>query len=372
MSALLDLQLLPNSPSWLSQTKFEVESSASDKVAHVANNVAFGASIVGIYAVATGGSGLIAYASYLSMGFAIRKIASTLLGFFVYPAAKSSLDSAEVQKNVDIANLQITALEAENVIAKKVTICKSGIDYAGIILTNKDTLANGKWSIHALGNMMDMENSVDRLARRNFEFGCNTLLMNGPSVNESTGWPTRYQMGAGFEAGLQVLEQEMKASHIVMNGFSLGGGMMGEAILNHNFTDGLKQGTRYLFIADRTFSRLSKIAKYIAGQLAKKEIVGTIVQKVFNLTGTELDGIGAARKLSELNIPQIIVQHVSPENEGTDGVIPDQTSLAKALHKDDTLEYKIYFESSDISHLQPLPKTVNEDLSRHIQTFLDS
>lgn len=370
MSAIIDVQLLPNSPAWLSRTTFEVESSPSDKIARVANNVAFGASVVGIYSILTGGTGLIAYASYLSMCVAVRKIASTILGFFVYPAAKSSLISSEVEKNIDIADLQISALECEDVIAKKITICKSGIDYAAILLTRKETLTNGKWTIHALGNMMDMENSVDRLARKNFEYGCNTLLMNGPSVNESSGWPTRYQMGAGFEAGLQVLEKEMEASHIIMNGFSLGGGMMAEAVLNHDFTDGLDQGVKYLFIADRTFSRLTKIAKHLAREIAKKEIVGTLVQKLFKITGTELDGIGAARKLSQLQIPQIIIQHFSPGRKGTDGVIPDKSSLAKALHEDNTLTDKIYLESPGITHLRPLPRTVQDDLSRHIQAFL--
>jgi len=54
-----------------------------------------------------------------------------------------------------------------------------------------------------------------------------------------------------------------------------------------------------------------------------------------------LDGVGAARKLSDLRIQQIVIQHSSLEGEGSDDVIPDRTSLAYELHQA-KLIYKVF------------------------------
>jgi hypothetical protein len=168
-------------------------------------------------------------------------------------------------------------------------------------------------------------------------------------------------MGAGFEAGIRFLEREVKAVHIIMRGLSLGGGMMGEAVLNHDFTEGMKKDIRYLSITDRSFSRLSTIAEALVGQ---------IVKPIFYITGTELDGVAAARKLSQLGIQQIIIQHTSEGGTGSDYVIPDSTSLAYELHKDPTLESKVFLESQFITHNGQLPGNIENSLKRKIQEFV--
>lgn len=373
---------------WLTLNTFEADTTVSEKVNRLANNVVFGASLYGLYAFATGGTGVAVYASYLSMGLAARKIASTTVGYLVYPAAFTSFPHAagtavgslatKLTGNPEISQLvkffirgreyyaeyginEMKSLESKGFIARKISLYKSGTKYDAIIITHPDMINNGNWTIHALGNGMTMESKIVNEAKFNFANKCNTLLVNGPSVSQSEGWPTRYQMGAGFEAGIKFLERVVNASHIIMHGFSLGGGMMGEAILNHDFTYGMKKDIKYLSITDRSFSRLSTIAGVLLGQL---------VEPIIHLTGSEIDGVGAARKLSELGIRQILIQHASPGSAGSDSEIPDKASLAYELHKDTTLTDKIYLESKYIGHNSSLPSEIQGQLTDQIKKFV--
>lgn len=50
-------------PNWLLLSEFQAETIALDKVSRVINNLVFGASLYGFYALATGGTGIAAYAS---------------------------------------------------------------------------------------------------------------------------------------------------------------------------------------------------------------------------------------------------------------------------------------------------------------------
>lgn len=354
----VDRNGLEAQPNWLSLSKYEAESTVSEKVTRVANNVIFA---YGAYVLAMGETEAIPYISYLSLGLALRKAASTAIGYLVYPAALTSFSRSEKDYLIECGNSQIRKLERENFIVRKISLYKSGTRYAAVLITHSDTIQNGNWTMNALGNGMTIENSISDFAKKKFANNCSTLLINGPSVGQSGGWPTRYQMGAGFEAGIRFLESEVKATHIIMRGLSLGGGMMGEAILNHDFTEGMKRDIRYLFIADCSFSRLSTVAG---------ALVGSIVKPIFYVTGTELDGVEAARKLSRLGIQQIIIQHTSEGGNGNDGVIPDSSSLAYELHKNPTLQGKTFLESESIPHNVPLPKNIEESLNGKIHKFV--
>jgi len=342
---------------WKSLTSYQADSTAKEKVARVGNSVVFGATIYAAYASLTGPVGL---GSYAVMALAARKITSTTIGYLVYPAAFTSLPCSGGDYLHDVGEEQMGTLKREGYIVKKISICKSGTTYDAALIGHSTTIDNGKWTIQALGNCMAMEHLLEELGKENIRNQSNTLLINGPSVCKSGGWPTRYQMGAGFEAGLQLLEQEIKATHIVMRGLSLGGGMMAEAILNHDFTQGKKRDISYLSISDRTFSRLSSIAG---------NLVGRIVEPIFYVTDTELDGIGAAKKLSDLGIRHIIVQHHSSNNQGSDQVIPDSVSLAVGLHQEDGLKNKVFLKSTAVTHSGSLPYDIEGDLNREVNQF---
>lgn len=350
-------------PEWLSLSIYEAETTDLEKTNRVVNNCIFAAGLYGAYALATGGTGILVHASYLSLGLAIRKVTSTALGYFVYPAAFTSCLCCMRESILEEENSKIQQLEAENFIVKKILLYKSGTKYDAALITHPDSLQNNYWTINALDNGSIMECCILRIAKENFSNNCNTLLINGPSVSQSGGWPTRYQLSAGLEAGIKFLEREVKATHIIMRGVSIGGATMGEAISNHDFTEGMKKNIRYLSITDCSFSRLSTMAGAFAGRAVKP---------LFYATGTELDGIAAARKLSQLGIQHIIINHSSASGNESDSVIPDNASLAYELHKEQPVENRLFLESPSIIHNKPLPLDIKASLNCEIQKFITS
>lgn len=200
------------------------------------------------------------------------------------------------------------------------------------------------------------------------------MIINGPAVGGSFleklwVFPTRYQFGAGFEAGLQLLEKVVQATHIAIRAHSLGNGMVSEGILQHEFQIGK---VAYLLISDRTFSRLSVIARIfiehiLGGTLGT--VVGSVATLFCYLTGTELDGIAAAKKLTDLGLPQIIIQHgIGP---GTDHVIPDEAGLAKEFPQDRHKD-KYLLLSDRICHNGFVSSDVQNRLDPFIDQFLQS
>lgn len=339
------------SPNWRDLDSFKADTAVVEKGFRLASYGNIALFVGGIF------SHFIALPIF-SLAVMVRKAASVAIGYAVYPAT-----SYQTPQNLEA----LKKLEKDGYCVKKIQLYKSGIRYDAAIIGHKSTIDNGKWTIHALGNGMAMEMFYDDLPRKNFANNSNTLLINGPSVGQSGGWPTRYQFGAGFEAGLQFLEKQVDATHIVMHGLSLGGGMMGEAVLNHDFSYGEKRGIKYLFVADRTFSKLSDVAA---------NLVGSVVKPIFYLAGAELDGVSAGMRLSSKGIKQIVIQHKSQNGLGSDGVIADEISLANQLRKREFqysfLPNKVYLESDQIDHNSDLPRNIEKRLKFEINQFFEN
>lgn len=365
---------------------FQAQTTIIEKMMRVVKPLIFGGGIIAVTLCFLGVHRKLTFAISVLSGLTLaRKIVEIAIGYASYPVATVSLINSSVKlsdylldkfpgleeqfSSLSLSGLQKTkkmeveSLLEEGFFVKNVTLFKSGVKYDAVLISHPKTIDNGNWAIHALGNGMAMEDHIYAFAKQDLiQPQCSTLLVNGPSVGESGGWPTRYQLGAGFEAGLQFLEKEIKAKKVIMHGFSLGGGMLAEAILNHDFTAGLKNKTDYLFIADRTFSRLSTIAG---------AMISTIVKPIFYLVGMELDGIGAARKLSQLGIKQIVIQHTSEDGTGSDGVIYDDASLAYVLKKDPiNKEHITFIESTQMNHNGNLPGNNALELKTQIHHFL--
>ena len=74
-----------------------------------------------------------------------RKIAAIAIGYLAYPAA---LDSFLNGKNNIPQNLEgLNQLERDGYFVKKITICKSGVQYDAVTIGNKNTIDNGKWNL---------------------------------------------------------------------------------------------------------------------------------------------------------------------------------------------------------------------------------
>lgn len=350
-----DLRLTNVNNDWKSLKEFFAKSSAKEKANSLGNDLIVGLAIYSFFTASTGPLGPISYA------LVARKLSSIGIGYLAFPAARTSFSKSERHclKNEENNNVKLLG---DDYYTQKISLYKMQTKFDALLVGHTSTIHNGKWTIHALGNGGKMEAFIHNFAQKNFKNKSNTLLINGPSVCESGGWPTSYQMGAGFEAGLQFLEKEVKASHIIMHGISFGGGMMSEAISSHDFTKGMKKRKiQYLSISDRTFSHLSTLAG---------SLYGRIVEPIFFASGMELDCVSAAKKLSDLGIRHIILQHTSQDASGTDRTIPDGASLAHELHKDKAMPNRVFLESEEMGHDLDFPEEIKKKLDGEIQQFL--
>lgn len=346
---------------WPSLTTFTATTTLMEKVSRVTNGVVFVGATCGIYALAVLSVTPLAIAAYVCMALVARKVISVAIGYISYPEACDSLWPSYRKSLQDTENKQIKNLIENNFLVQKIKLYKSGVEYDGILVSHPD-IDQKKWTIRALGNCMAMERYIESIATENFSNGSCTLLVNPSSVGSSGGWPTRYQLGAGLEAGMQLLEKHFTATHILLDGFSIGWGILSEAILTHDFSEAKKQGTHYLAVSRVPFSTLANIA-------AK---VSAIAKFLCHLCGMDLDGIEASKKLTREGIPQIIIQHTSPHADDSDGVIPDDVSLAYALRLRGIHTDKILLESPSIEHNDALPAKFKARLKDDIQEFFST
>ncbi|MDP1836564.1 MAG: hypothetical protein Q8K75_11645 [Chlamydiales bacterium] len=344
-----------NDPKWFSDASFTSNTTLREKTCRIGNQVVFAGSLFGAYTLATGGTGLPLYFAMTAMALACRKFGSATIGYLAYPIALVSLSPGNYLQRA--GRLQADVLTSAGFKVQTKNIYKSGTGYNVALIAKPGTLRNQAWSIHALGNGMAFETSMADIARENHSRGFNTLIINGPSVGESGGWPTRYQLGAGYEAGLQFLEQGVKANRICMQGFSLGGGMMAEGILHHDFKFGIDNGIRYQAIFNSTFASL----RDIAGAL-----IGRVVTPILYATGTDLDVIAACKHLDDLNIPQIVLQHTH------DDIIPAKVSLANKIQEVGLGRIVNVIKSGSVrrnAHNSPFPWLVNWRVALNMMWF---
>ena len=344
------LPLLP----WQQLAAFTASTTLHEKIFRLANPIilAIGSfcllSLIGHVMTGLAPSLLFLGVSVVSITLSVRKIASVIIGYACYPAGLFDHRAGE--------QLQLNELRRRGFVTQRISLHKSGTTYDAFLVGHRDTIANQKWSLHALGNAMAMENVLLDYSLENHTLGLNTLFINGPSVGRSGGFPTRYQMGAGFEAGLQFLEQKVGATHIVCKGFSLGGGMIAEAFSEHAFPQQI-DNPRYLVISDRSFNSLSDAAT---------SIIGVFLKPIFFLAGMELDGVAGAERLRAHGIRHIIIQHRNPDHPD-DGVIPDKTALAMHLQEAATRRFLL---SPHILHNDVLPDQIWDELDQEIKNFL--
>lgn len=353
---------------WKCLTEFSACTSFDEKMCRVANYVAFGAAAYGTISRIRGRR--MSLGSCLGMIQAQRKLVSSVIGYITNPAAIRSLSFTTRESMRKEGEKKISRLQKEGYFVRKVSLYKSGTRYEGILAGHSETIDNGCWTLYALGRHDTMEYALERVTKENRAYLSNTILINAPSIGGSGGYPTSYQLGAGFETGLQLLEKEVCATHILMRGFSLGGAMLGEAILTHDFTEGQSKGINYLAISDRTFAYHSSIAASFVSESVGR-LAASFIKPICKLSGTELHVFEAAKRLSDLGIRHIVIQHNSHGSSETDGVIPDRLSLSNKMHHNEEMEGKLFLESEEMGHRGRLYGGLDECLDNEIANFFE-
>lgn len=215
---------------------------------------------------------------------------------------------------------------------KRITVKVDGLKIDAMIVGKASTLNNGRWMLHSNGNGAFYE---DKLKRYDFkqilsEVNSNAIVFNYPGVGASSGLPQRKTMEKAYRAMLNLLEDQNEgigAKEIIGYGHSIGGGVQGDALRNHE----LKEDIKYVFVKDRTFSNLSKTASLIT-----IKPLGFLVK----LLGWNIDSIVSSRALQA---PEIIMQTANVLDTQeiddssviiNDGLLPVDASLAKVLLED--------------------------------------
>lgn len=249
---------------------------------------------------------------------------------------------------------------------KRLTIEVDGYKIDAVIMGKPSTLNNGKWVLASNGNGEFYE---DKLQAPDFKhivagLNANALVFNYPGVAASTGTlPTREALSKAYRAMLSFLEDQEKgigAKEIIGFGHSLGGGVQGDALQKHS----LQEDIKYLFVKGRTFSNLAQEVTALMGRP-----FGFLI-KVF---GWNIDSVASSKSLQ---VPEIILQTAANVPYGSynenlnnsqdilsDGVIPAEASLAKALLDDHDCP-------KDNKLFVGIRERHNDELHPHLRNFL--
>lgn len=159
--------------------------------------------------------------------------------------------------------IDIEGLDKEGFKIKRFSIEIDGYTIDAVML-GRD-LASDRWMLMSGGNGEFYENlgdpDIGDALQDNLTFflealDTNAILFNYAGVGASSGLPNRNIMVKAYEAFLKILEEDIKAKTIFGYGHSIGGGVQAEALLDHEFKDGV----RYLFMKSRTFTDFADTA----------------------------------------------------------------------------------------------------------------
>jgi len=176
---------------------------------------------------------------------------------------KKSVPSSEFSKElVDktrAAALKTITNHSGSLQFERIVIDVNGTLIDGVKILNPKA-KEGRWMAKCLGNGQLYESYLQYLPLLKEEserFHANIILFNYPGVGLSTGRTTLNQMVNAYKGVLNFLEESGLAKEIIGHGFSIGGGVQGEALKTYTF----KPETKTCFIQDRTFSQASEVAR---------------------------------------------------------------------------------------------------------------
>ena len=191
-----------------------------------------------------------------------------------------------------------------------------------------------QWVLASLGNGALYEDQLScdgELKAILSKTQANGIVFNYPGVGASTGSPNRKAMEKAYRVVLAFLEDDKKgigAKQIIGYGYSIGGGVQGDALKVHK----LKKGIKYVFVKSKTFSNMSKLVT----SLMKSRILGFLIKPI----GWNMGSIESSKKLqaSEITMQTANVETYELLNDSSkikfDEVIRVEGSLAKELLED--------------------------------------
>lgn len=204
---------------------------------------------------------------------------------------------------------------------KRISIDVNGTLIDAMIVVKETTAQNGRWMIQTQGNCELYERAISPESLKGGyleKLQSNGVFFNYQGVGGSQGGtPTPEEMVHAYKAVMKFVEEKLGAKEIIGHGFSIGGGIQGQAL--KDFVP--KEGVKYAFIAEKTFSKLSKVAESIFKPL------GMAVRKL----DCEINGDSISDEALKKTVVVQTGNRESFELDDTDDVIPKEASLAHAL-----------------------------------------
>ncbi|MGL5264272.1 MAG: CPn0927/CPn0928 family alpha/beta hydrolase fold protein [Candidatus Rhabdochlamydia sp.] len=286
--------------------------------------------------------------SFISVG--IYPYLHAFVGKQIIPASSSpSLSISEIEPGFNL---------------KKLIIKMDGHQIDGCIVT-KTSSKKDRWLLYSQGRYGTYEREIECFSS-NFKkllngLDANGIIFNYPRTHNKKTVVKSYQAMLSF---LEDKEKGMGAKEIIGHGFSLGGGIQGEALKTHP----LKKDVKYVFIKDRTFSSLSQLVSLIMGR-----ILGLSVKCL----GWDMD---SATSSKTLKVPEIILQKTKKENFHELENVHD-LSKVDYIHKKGSLAFELlqggfqknkHFLGITSFHDSSLDKTTIKHLSEIVnQAFIE-
>ena len=280
---------------------------------------------------------------------AVRWCVQRLVMILQYPAQSWVVKSCFAKRfgTERLDELRLDAGRNPEFIVRHVTLEKDGTKFSGILLAKPETINNGKWVLQVGGNCATAEGD-SYLSQPYQEAGYNTLLVNNPGVGRSEGIATPETIRQCQNTAIAYLKTALKAHRIVLAGYSLGGGGIGQAIEQYDFEN---SQTDFLVVRQMTFARASEMAGEVVSFLPE-----CFSSCVAHWTDCEMDNVKSSEILSKHNIREIIIQG------DRDIVIPLEYSLLQGVTASENRKTHIL---EDVGHNDSYPviaKTVEEIL----------
>lgn len=285
--------------------------------------------------------------SFIIFPIKIYQILHSLVGkVAILPASTPRL----LNRPSDYADQQRARIKLESEWKyKRITVEVDGYKIDAMIVGKEDTLNNGRWVLASNANadfyeaVLSKECDFQHILT---EIEGNAIVFNYPGVGSSSGMPNKEAMTKAYRAMLTFLEDEkgVGAKEIIGYGRSIGGGVQGEALKEHE----LKKDISYVFIKDRTFSNLSTAAADLVPKITGFKFLGWISEFLVKLLGWNIDCVESS---TTLQAPEIIIQSSTCTRETLkvknikikdDDIISSKAALATTLLREGQLKDLVY------------------------------
>lgn len=233
-----------------------------------------------------------------------------VVGLAVVPASmRELLAKVGLGKATDLDTLDssVKVLLEKNWGLERLTIEADG-QQIDVTLLKPPNAKPDRWTLYSTGNAEQYEDILSSAEYCENLFGpgglnTNVVFFNYPGVGKSGGFPSRSGSVQAYQTLLRWLEEKVKAKELIGFGHSIGGGIQGEAIAGRP----KKEGVRYCFIKDRTFSHLSGVAEDLTKKTMPKLgiILGPIVKKIVELSSWNIQ---TAKASLRTRYPEIVIQ----------------------------------------------------------------